>query len=776
MTQHVTQSTHTNGHIIDLVCSSEHDNLLYNTEVHDLLTDHCAVHFGLHLKKSPHRRQTITYRKYRAIDRNLLKDDITSALSLESANLSVDYLVDNYNRTLREIVDHHAPEKSKLVTVRPLVPWYHDALRVAKLKRRKAEKLWKRTRLPEHREALRKSKLQVNELITSLKHAYYREKIDNSNSIHNLFSVVGEILHTAREPVYPRCESYVELTSRFAGYFHTKVHTIRAAFPTEDDEIVTANEFGESIPPFEQFIPTDVEEVLGTISSSSKSTCNLDPIPTALLKECAVQIAPCIVEIVNSSLASGIFPSSLKTALVKPLLKKPRLDKEEMSNYRPIPNLPLLSRVIERIVMSRLNDHLQRNDLHETMQSAYKRLHSTETALIRVHSDIIRDIDQKNGVILVLLDLSSAFDTIDHTILIQRLQSYGVKGSALNWFRSYLTSRTQRVFIQNEVSQVTSIPYGVPQGSILGPILFILYTKPIADICRQQGVCVHLYADDTQLYLPYKVTDPADAERAISQMESCLLAVKTWMTRNKLKLNEDKTEILNITSPYYKHSNLVQSLKIGDVTVNTSSNARNIGVVFDSTLSMSNHISAICRSAYFHLKNIRAIRQVLTQSETEKLVHAFVSSRLDLNNALLYGIPLNTLAPLQRVQNTAARIITGQSKYTHITPVLCGLHWLPIYYRIRYKIAIVVYKALHDHAPPYITDLVTVHSPARALRSSQENYLNVPVTRTKLGDRAYSSAAPSVWNQLPAQIRNSSSLSVFKTKLKLHFFHQAYYM
>ena len=226
-----------------------------------------------------------------------------------------------------------------------------------------------------------------------------------------------------------------------------------------------------------------------------------------------------------------------------------------------------------------------------------------------------------------------------------------------------------------------------------------------------------------------------------------------------------------------KYSNLVQSLQVGNVTVNTSSHARNIGFVFDDTLSMSNHISALCRTAYFHLKNIRSVRNILTQSETEtELVHAFISSRLDLNNALLYGIPSSALAPIQRVQNTAARIITGHSKFSHITPVLRDLHWLPIYYRIRYKIALMVYKALNDQAPPYIADLVTAYSPARALRSSRENYLQVPPTRTKLGDSGFFSSAPSVWNQLPPVVRNSTSISLFKRNLKTHLFNLAFCM
>ena len=502
-------------------------------------------------------------------------------------------------------MDRHAPVKSKLITNRSLAPWFSDDLRVSKVNRRKAERLWKRTRSIEHRDILRKAKLEVNNLVSSLKRNYYRSKIDSSKSSKALFSVVGELLHTKSEPVLPESKSDFELASCFTEFFCTKVRNIRAGFPSQvDQEIISDIKTDGLISALDHFKPASVEEILEVISNCSKSTCDLDPIPTTLLKDCDDQLSPVVTNIVNSSFSSNIFPSSLKTALVKPLLKKATLDKNNLTNYRPISNLPFLSKVIERVVASRLNDHLINNNLYEKMQSAYRTCHSTETALIKVHSDILQAIDNRKGVILVLLDLSAAFDTIDHNILISRLHIFGINDAALDWFRSYITSRSQRVSIRNELSDITMLPFGVPQGSVLRPILFILYTKPLADICRRHGINVHLYADDTQLYLPYDILDPADARRAVSQMESCLRDIKQWMTVNKLKLNEDKTEVINITSLYYKDRNLVQSINVGITNVPITTCARNIGVIFDSTLSMNDHISSICKTAYFHLKNI----------------------------------------------------------------------------------------------------------------------------------------------------------------------------
>ncbi len=208
---------------------------------------------------------------------------------------------------------------------------------------------------------------------------------------------------------------------------------------------------------------------------------------------------------------------------------------------------------------------------------------------------------------------------------------------------------------------------------------------------------------------------------------------------------------------------------VGGTSVPVAPCARNNGVVFDSTLSMVQQVSSICRSSYFHSKNIRALRKVLTRSETDKLVHAFITPRLDLNNALLYGVPQSTLATLQRIQNMPAGLITGARKHDRINPILQYLHWLPISHRNHYKILLFVYEALHEQAPAYISNMAVLYQPRRTLRSSGDNFLRTPATRSKDGDRAFSCGAPSLWNKLTADIKHSPTVASFKSKLKSFF-------
>jgi hypothetical protein len=392
---------------------------------------------------------------------------------------------------------------------------------------------------------------------------------------------------------------------------------------------------------------------------------------------------------------------------------------------------------------------------------------------VQVFNDLTLALDRKKVGLLVLLDLSAAFDTIDHDILLERCEhDFGITGSALEWLRSYIVDRTQQVIVSGSSSEPRPLTCGVPQGSILGPLLFIMYTTPLGSIVRHEDTNYSFYADDSQLYLFFELPQLTSATQ---QMEGTVSSVHAWMTQNKLKLNTNKTELIVIATKQDLVALADVILRVGDDNITPSHSARDIGVTVDSTLSMVPHISSTASAANFHLRNIGRIRSLITTDAAKHLVHSLVSSRLDYGNALLVNVPKCHLKKLQHVQNTAARIIVRAPRSAHITPTLQSLHWLPVVARIDYKIALLTFKALNELSPRYMTEMLEPYAPTRNLRSGQMNLLVTPATRTKThGARAFSVAAPTLWNRLPNELRMCQSLSTFKKLLKTFLFREAY--
>ena len=430
--------------------------------------------------------------------------------------------------------------------------------------------------------------------------------------------------------------------------------------------------------------------------------------------------------------------------------------------------------------MNQLNEYLQDEDLYSAMQSAYRQNHSTETATLHIQNNLLCTLDRKREAMLVLLDYSSAFDIIDHHILLQRLKTrYGISGTVLKWFSSYLKERLQTVSIRGKSSYDVIFNSGVPQGSVVGPLLFALYTAPLEDVIFSLDVHAAVYADDTQLYIDF---NPGERENdAVRKLQKCMDDVHSWSASNKLCLNSRKTECLHMTSKFSLKSKSSDSptdppsLIVDHQPINPNESARSLGIIVDHNLRMTDHVNNICRSSFAALRGIGRIRQYLDDDSTAKLVHAFVTSRLDLCNSLLYGLPESETRKLQRVQNSAARIVARTPPgCQHITPTLEALHWLPVRKRSTYKILLLTYKSLHGMAPGYTPDLLQEYRPPRQLRSSSANLLVTPPHASTgfYGERAFKHAAPSLWNNLPESIRNANTLATFKKVLKTHLFKQ----
>uniref|UniRef100_A0A8C6NNY7 Reverse transcriptase domain-containing protein n=1 Tax=Nothobranchius furzeri TaxID=105023 RepID=A0A8C6NNY7_NOTFU len=333
-----------------------------------------------------------------------------------------------------------------------------------------------------------------------------------------------------------------------------------------------------------------------------------------------------------------------------------------------------------------------------------------------------------------------------------------------HWFRSYLTNRKMCVRMGSCSSEYSDLPWGVPQGSILGPLLFSIYILPLGDICRELGVQFHLYADNCQLYLPLNTSSGL----SISTLTNCLREIKTWMTENFLSLSDQKTEAILFAPSIHCDSSLTDC---GSFNGQLTTSVTNLGVKLDSALSFDTHINGVISSSFFHLRRLAKIKPFLSRHDLETVVHAFITVRLDYCNSVLFGVSKGSIARLQIVQNAAARFLEGRRKFDHITPVLAALHWLPVDVRIHFKILLLVFKMLNGLAPPYLVSLLQPYTPSWSLRSENLMLLSVPRTRLKTrGDRAFTVAGPKLWNKLLLSIRASTSLAVFKARLKTYFY------
>ena len=687
--QHIDFPTHISGNTLDLLITRTLGSNIINKIQPDIyFSDHCSVLFTINISKPQLSRQKISFKKIKAIDTKTFMADLSASRLCNDPPSDPDKLVDCYNTTLADLLERHAPLKTKTVTVRPQVPWYSEEIREAKRERRRSERKWRSTRSAADFEMFKRKKNPVTYLLKEAKSIFLTEFIDqNADSQGKLFRAVKSLLVEKKTLCFSDYQDKNELVNELGLYFVQKVANLRKELDLVSmamNDVPDYNDDSWAPPVFEEFVLLTDDDVRMLITNSKTTSCCLDPVPTSLLKSCIEPLIPVITKIINTSLESGVFPKDWKETVVVPLLKKSGLD-PLFTNLRPVNNLVYISKLAERSVFNQMHDHLVRSDLYPVLQSAYRRYHSTETALLKVRNEILMNMNSQRVTLLVLLDLSAAFDTVDHRILLKRLTScFGVRGKVLEWFSSYLSGRSQRILFDGIKSKSFDMIFGVPQGSCLGPLLFVMYISKLLEIVQTHLPDAHCFADDTQLYLSFNPNNPDDQVDAVYAMERCISDLRKWMYQDKLKINDDKTEFIIIGSRQQLLKINPCSIRVGSTNIKPVSEVRNLGSWFDSNFSMRIHISKSCGAAFYWLH--KRISRFLRKEKLEMVLHAFVTSRIDYCNGLLYSLPDCEIVKLQRVQNAAARLLNSACKYDHITPSLKELHWLPVRFRIHFKI------------------------------------------------------------------------------------------
>ena len=783
--------THDLGGTLDLVITTKDMMKNFDEPIKVLgdgtSSDHYLVWFDAHLKTKPVLSEETTYSSYRnfkMINLETFKQDIISSdLGKKTFDCPLDDAISLYNDVLTELMDKHCPVKKKKMKPND-APWRDLELRDLRRRRRAAERAWRKGKgSKEHYTELRK---KFESLDFEKRCNYNKQSLEaSSGDTKTLYKKLNRLLGNTSSDL-PSSSDPGELSEDFKNFFAEKVKKIRKDIEKEAENLVENH--CEHIPcqrgaELVCFSPITTEELKEKIKSMSNKFCGLDPIPTFLLKSCSDVLSPILLHIVNSSISTAEFPAELKKAVIKPTLKKEGDDKDCLKNYRPVSNLPVISKLLEKVVLEQLNHHLEENDLHCSVQSGYHPHHSCETLLVRMSDDIIKEIQADNIVVVVLLDLSAAFDTIDHRILLEKLlNDYNIKNDAHKWFKSYLESRSFSVKVKDISSTFLCLLFGVPQGSLLGPILFILYIKHLQVIAAKYGLNIKLYADDSQLYISFHPMRPSQFHDVTERINRCLAEIKAWMVRNFMKLNESKTELLVLGKTLVLGKcNLEVKIQFGDTTITPTEckgdKWTSLGVKLDKCMNMERQINSVRQKCYWTINNLERIGYYLDERLKIMMVKQLVISKLDYCNALYMNLPKTRLKRLESILNCCVRFIYNiKDRKDDLIPYYRKAHILPMKERIIFKVCLLSYKVVYNIAPVYLKQLIEMDtvSDSRHTRSKPAGdclRMKLPrLCKTNASDCRFSVYAPKEWNALPYSMRSITNIDSFKKALKTFLF------
>ena len=595
------------------------------------------------------------------------------------------------------------------------------------------------------------------------KEAFYRSKLhSNRFSPRQMWQTFDQLLGRGRAPLSPSLSAAV-----FHDLFEFKTASIYSSSDSAPPPSFSAAPIECSFPEFQA---VNMNTVAKTIQNLPNKFSDNDVIPAKLLKDCPCLI-PFLTELFNASLSSGSFPSCWKKAVVTPVPKKGKRDLLEPSSYRPVSGLPVLSKLLERLVVKQIRQHLANFKLLPSEQSAYRSSHSTETALLKVTNDILCNMDNGRPTLLSSLDLSSAFDTVHHPTLLGRLKtSFGFTNTALSWITSYLQDRSQSVRYNGTISSSTHAFCGVPQGSVLGPLLFISYTSDLIPIVKSHGLNIHVFADDVMIY---GSCTPSSVKLLSDKLSTCLDSIISWLNSNRLQLNASKTQFIWCSSSRRRKSRPSDPIRIGNASVLPSSSITCLGVPIDCELSFTQHVSKTTSACFSTLRSLRSICRCVPRPLFISLVESLVLSRLTYCISLLYGCPLSLLRRLQAILHASARLVFLCNSFSHVTPLLRQLQWLSVVQRIDFRLAALAHACCHGDCPDYLTDVLHLTSEVsgrQGLRSANVSSLVLPLLRPPtLGGRSFSMAAARTWNSIPRELTSINCARSFKKAMKSYF-------
>ena len=584
------------NHIIDLVIHSKNKKITSNIEVEPECTislTHKLITFEIEFNKLENKRKKIIFRNKKNFDPKQFIETCTEEItriektcecsrSQQEEQACVSCFTAQSKKILLTRYNEKCPIIEKMIKEHERAKWFNNEVKEAKKQRRKMENKWRKNRTTENWNNYKRTRNRYNTLVEDMKKKYYNEKFRKTKNSREIQKNLDELIGLKGEKVLPdKPEEHKTLANNFVKYFENKINKICVEIEKEsyvENRYMMKTE-NIKLTKFRKLNMNDLEKVMGKMKLTY---CENDPFPISDIKDAENfdKIKSLYLKIINMSLQDG-FPQCEKLACIKPGYKE-KGEKNDLSAYRPISNLSYLSKIIETVVYEQTWSHLSSLNIIPEQQSAYRENHSTETTVGAIMNDMIEISRNNECGILIMIDLSAAFDTVNHAYLLGDLKKVGIDEDCYKWYETYLQEREVMVIISNEKSEIRKLKMGVPQGSVLGPMLFSIYTRELAMILEWHNVMYKLYADDTQFYIPVKSIQ--ETERKI---ETIMKDIKNWMVKKKLKMNEEKTECMLFgTKNLLKKYEHFTKINIGTTTIKITKQVKDLGVYIDNELKM----------------------------------------------------------------------------------------------------------------------------------------------------------------------------------------------
>ena len=626
--QQVEQPTHREGHTLDHIYTNPYHFSIHHEVIYESLgftSDHYPLIIQIPTSPTHTTTQTVSHRKLRDMDVENFRLELSDAITnLDSKHMLFAEHVCEIDRLSLELMDKYAPMVTwKKKGSHP--PWMDNEYKQNRALRRKYERAWKKRRTDENMLLYTQQKKRCTEIALEKQTNYYTKLVEDAGHCQKtLFKVANELLDKNEERVLPFHTDSKSLANRFNNFFVNKVQKIRQSIPAvSGDSSYYAQPFEGQ--PLEVLRPTNVEEIEKIIKQCGIKTSVEDPMPAKLIKMCLDILLPVYSDLVNKSLLEGSI-EKVKTSVIDPLIKKAGLDPDVDKNYRPVNNLRFLSKLTERVAKIRKDEHMTSHALHTPEEFGYKQNHNTETMMLGLTDEVLRGFDENQATIVIFLDLSAAFDTIDPDKLLQIMEEeLGITGIALQWFRSFLVGRTQRVKIDKEYSDSVEVPCGTPQGSVLGPPLFNTNVRSQPKVFQHCRFNTSSFADDSNGRRTFSLTFQFDIIK--HEVVKCLKLVVEWSNAHFMKINPDKTELLLFYPPSLEKEVLIKGVMFEDQCIRFSESVKNVGVYLDKHLKMDKHVDNVTSHGYKILKDIAKVKKNFSKVHLERLVQAVIPSR-----------------------------------------------------------------------------------------------------------------------------------------------------